>query len=204
MEHSPKKKLNPMHYSINDNFPLYSIFIFILIALADFILNILPCNIITIISNNIYLKHFIGFLTMVFFVVIVVPLSNKKLNNILSKSALMYIIFLFVAKTEPQFFIPIIILMGILYLLFLKKEEYISNDISNENHNKINIIILINNSISLIILCLLIIGFVLYLGRKKYEYGENFIYITFLFGSNICNETVATIGFRKSLQHVLD
>ena len=196
------------HKSINDAFPVYSIFIFILLIAAGEILRIFPCSVADIIENNIYMKHFIGFLTMIFFVVLVVPIPDKKLNNILSKSVLMYAIFIFISKTESQFFIPIIILLGITYLLILKKVEYRETIERKENiqetFKKINTIVFINNSILVVIAVLIIIGFVLYLGRKKYEYGSDFSYITFIFGQNVCSNTVPTVPFSKSIQHLFD
>ena len=152
------EKQHKIHKSINDAFPVYSIFIFILLIAAGEILNIFPCSVIEVIENNIYLKHFIGFLTMIFFVVLVVPIPDKKLNNILSKSALMYAIFILISKTESQFFIPIIVLLGATYLLILKKAEYREAIDRKENIqetletlDKINTIVLINNSVLIII-----------------------------------------------------
>ena len=201
-------KTHKTHKSINDAFPIYSIFIFILLIAAGEILRIFPCSVVDIIDNNIYIKHFIGFLTMVFFVVLVVPIPDKKLNNILTKSVLMYSIFIVISKTESQFFIPIIILLGATYLLILKKIEYRETIERKEDVpgtlDKINRIILINNSILILIAILVITGFILFLGRKKYEYGNDFSYITFIFGRNTCNRTVPTIPFSKSIQHLFD
>jgi len=207
MNHSTEKQ-HTTHKSINDIFPLYSIFIFILLVSAGEILRIFPCSVVDIIENNIYMKHFIGFLAMIFFVVLLVPIPDKKLNNILSKSALMYAIFILISKTESQFFIPIIVLLGATYLLILKKVEYRESIDRKENIQetlkKIDTIVFINNSILIIIAILIIIGFILYLGRKKYEYGNNFSYITFVFGRNVCNNSISTVPFSKSLQHLFD
>lgn len=210
MDTSTEKQHNA-HKSINDAFPVYSIFIFILLIAAGEILRIFPCSVIDIIENNIYMKHFIGFLTMIFFVVLVVPIPDKKLNNILSKSVLMYAIFILITKTESQFFIPIIVLLGITYLLILKKVEYREEiernaniQVKTETLTKIDTIVLINNSILIVIAILIIIGFVLYLGRKKYEYGSDFSYITFMFGKNVCSKTAPTISFNNALYHIFD
>jgi hypothetical protein len=104
------------------------------------------------------------------------------------------------------------VLLGIIYLLILKKVEYreaIEKLKSNESDKKIinakiDTVVLINNSILLVIAILIIIGFSLYLGRKKYEYGKKFNYSTFLLSSNVCSKTAPTIGFKQSLQHIFD
>ena len=205
-------KNQSIHQSINDQFPVYSIFIFILIldsggALA----NLFPCHSVDLLENNIFLKHFIGFLNMTFFVVLLVPIPNKKLSNILFKSVLMYIVFLLISKTETYFFIPIIVLLGVIYLLILKKVEYQdaiekskSDVIDKSINDKIDTIVVINNSILLVIAILIVIGFSLYLGRKKYEYGKKFNYSTFILSSNVCAKTASTIDYKKALQHVFD
>jgi len=208
-----RSKMNQSHWlheSINDQFPVYSIFIYILVIMAGMTLNIFPCSVVNAIDDNIYVKHFIGYLTMTFSVVMLVPIKDKSLNKILIKSLLMYAIFISISKTEKDFFIPIIVLLGIIYLLILKKTEYqesikTANDRDKKTiTDKINGIVMINNSILLVIAVLIVFGFCVYLGRKKYEYGKRFNYMTFAFSNNACSKTASTIGFKKSLNHLFD
>lgn len=203
-------QLGWIHESINDQFPVYSIFIYILVIVAGMTLKVFPCSVVTAIDNNIYIKHFIGYLTMTFSVVMLVPIKDKNLNDILIKSLLMYAVFILISKTEKDFFIPIIVLLGMIYLLILKKAEYQelikkSNETDKKMiDGKIKTIVVINNSILLAIAVLIVIGFSAYLGRKKYEYGKSFNYLTFAFSNNACKKTAPTIGFKTSLNHLFD
>jgi hypothetical protein len=185
-----------MHYSIDDNFPLYSGFILILVIISALYLETFPCKFIRVIKENIYLKHFIGFLTMIFFVVLTSPIKNKKIFNVIKKSFIMYIIFIFLIKTNYHFFIAILILLGILYISMLNKYDLI-DEMNNENDktkkeeldNKINTIIVINNTIFIIVIILIIVGFLIYMGQKKIEYKDKFNYLTFIFGKIECKNT---------------
>ncbi len=192
--------------SINNKIPLYAIFIFFLIIFSSSASNLFPCRLSNLLENNIFIKHLIAFLTIIFFVVITVPIPKKELNNILIISVYLYLIFIFLSKTEVEFFIPILILMGIMYILILKKNEYnekIKYNNDNIVKNKKDRISIINNFITVIILLLIIIGFILYLGRKKYEYGDKFSYITFIFGKTKCSKSFSKINYKKSLKYYI-
>lgn len=185
-----------MYYSIDDNVPLYSGFILVLIIIGAVFLDTFPCKFIKVIRENIYLKHFIGLLTMIFFVILTAPIKNKKILNVIKKSVILYIIFLFFMKTNYIFFIIILILLAILYLSMLNKYDLI-DDVKDEKdivkkesaEKQINTIIVINNSIFVIVIILIIVGFLIYMGQKKVEYKDKFNYITFIFGKIDCNLT---------------
>ena len=197
-----------MIYSLDEFLPLYSIFILILIISAGFLTELFPCKLQRVLKENIYLKHFFCFLTMIFFVVLTTPLKDQNVLVIIKKSIALYIIFLFFIKTNFNFFIVIMILTGILYLSMLKKYELISESSSEKDPNKkkvieghIDTIIYINNCIFIIIIILIIIGFVLYLGEKKYEYKNDFNYTTFLLGKSECRNKSPEISMFKALEY---
>ena len=125
-----------MIYSLDEFLPLYSIFILILIISAGFLTELFPCKLQRVLKENIYLKHFFCFLTMIFFVVLTTALKDQNVLVIIKKSIALYIIFLFFIKTNFNFFIVIMILTGILYLSMLKKYELISESSSEKDPNK--------------------------------------------------------------------
>jgi hypothetical protein len=65
-----------------------------------------------------------------------------------------------------------------------------------------NLIIKINNGLSIAVFILIFIGFMIYMGRKKYEYKNNFSYLTFIFGKVECKGTISNIDYSTSLKHV--
>jgi len=183
-----------MSDSYNERLPLYAIFILVLIATSEHISALMPCKIQNILKNNIFVKHFLCLLTMIFFVVITTePLKDKNLLEIFSKSLVLYFIFLLLIKNDYRVFILVIFLLGILYLITIKKYELLDilkkeND-PNQKKNiekQINTIIYIDNIFFIIILIFIIIGFLIYAQEKRKEYNDKFNYITFLLGKVKC------------------
>lgn len=196
--------------SLDDKIPLYSIFILILIISASFITELFPCKVREILTNNIYIKHLFAFLTMIFFVVLSSPIKDTNILNIILKSFLVYIIFIFTTKTHHLFFITIIILLGLLYILIIKKSE-VNDNINNEKNelekkkliNLLDNINLINNIIFIVTIILIIIGFLIYYGKKKYQYKKDFNFIIFLFGKPDCNYKKSTISMTNSIKYAI-
>jgi Na+/H+ antiporter NhaC len=92
-----------------------------------------------------------------------------------------------IIKTDYRFFIAIIILLAVLYLRMLKKYELIAMlDDEDIKDPTIDTMIYINNIIFISVIVLTIIGFFIYMGKKKYEYKNKFSYINFLFGIYKC------------------
>ena len=125
-----------------------------------------------------------------------------------NRGILSFIIFILISKTEYGFFIAIIILTAVIYILYLKRNEIAKRkeDSTNEELEKLektkNLIIKINNGISIVVFILIFIGFMIYMGRKKYEYKTNFSYLTFIFGKVECKGTISNIDISTSLKHV--
>lgn len=174
--------------------PLFSIFILFLIISSHYIASLIPCKIHNILENNIYMKHFLCLLTMIFFVVLTTQtLKDKSLTVVIKKSIILYFIFLLLIKNNHYFFIINIILLGILYLVSIKKNHLL--DTLNNKKNKddqrkirkeINNISILDNYLFVLILILIIIGFIIYFNKKRNQYKDKFNYITFLLGKIKC------------------
>jgi hypothetical protein len=193
-------------YNLDEKIPFYSIFILFLIVSAAFITEIFPCKVRQVLTKNMYVKHFFALLTMIFFVVLSSPLKDSNILDVIFKSLLVYIIFIFATKTHYIFFIIIIIFLGLLYVLIIKKGE-INNNINDEKNEieKYKLIILsnnitlVNNIIFILTFILIIIGFFIYYGQKKYEYKKNFNFFIFLFGKSNCSYKKSKINMINSL-----
>lgn len=201
-------------FSIQDHFPVYSVFLLILIISASSLESLFPCRLKYAIYNNIYIKHLFAFMTMVFFVVLTIPISDKKIYDIIPKTFLLYAFFLFLIKTEFHFFIIILIIISIIYILVLRKTE-IKDDIerekikssqsdsieSSEKVAEYNTIVTVNNTLFISIVPMLLIGNLIYLGRKKQQYKDKFSILKFIFGNFKCNHQPHNIPIRKSLEY---
>jgi len=187
-----------------EDIPLYSIFILLLILSGGYATELIPCRLKYVLSKSIFLRHFICFLTLIFFVSLLeIENKDKKIYQIILRSFLLYIFFIFLIKTQYQFFIAILILLAIIYLLKLKNDE-ILND-KEKDIKLYNTLLKIRDMLKIIVLILIFIGFIVYLGQKKYEYKNKFSYVVFLFGALKCKNTFdKDISISQSLKYILN
>jgi hypothetical protein len=193
------------YINIQEVLPLYSVFILILILSGGYIIQLIPCKLQKILDTNVFIKHLFAFLTLIFLVTIVDPNNtSKKLSTIIYTSFLLYIFFIVIIKTHYKFFISIIIVLGIKYLLLLYKNQIQDENKNNEIelNNKLQNIVLIQDILFGVVIFLLLIGFLVYYGEKKYEYKNKFNFITFLFGKPNCAYTPQKISIYESLKYV--
>ena len=195
-------------FSINDKVPIYCIFTFFLLIFADSTSDLFPCQLRRVLDNNLILKHGMVYLTITFLIVLLENIPDKSLYKIFSVSFYLYISFILISKTEYGFFVPILIITAVIYILYLKREELhkqeetASKKEKEELQKKHDLIIKINNGLIIVIFILTIIGFLVYMGRKKFEYKNNFNYLTFIFGKTECNDSTSNIDISTSLKYL--
>ena len=191
----------------NEQLSIYSIFVFFLIISSNYLGELFPCRIQKVLSNNVYLKHIFGFLTLSFFVVLTDPSKKYNYKKVFRESALLYLIFIIFSKNNFNFFIIGLILLGIIYILNLIKVDLEGNIIENstkeeqdKNKNLINLIEKIKNILLIIFIINIIIGFILYMGEKKIEYKNNFNYIIFFMGQSKCKDKTPSTNIISSFK----
>ena len=184
-----------------------AIFIFLLIVSGNYLGNLFPCRIQDSFENNMYAKHFLGYFTLLFFVLFTMDEQIRNVNYILLGSFILYITFLLLSSTPHYIWFSIFIIAAIIYVFELKKREY--NALKNkENKNKmvnsIDNVNMIQYSLGALNAVLLVIGFLIYMGEKKIEYGKNFHYGMFLFGKPSCRGKTKKTSILNSLKHSFD
>ena len=209
---------------------IYSIFILFLIISSNYLGELFPCRIQKLLSENIYLKHIFGYLTLSFFVVLVDPYKKINITTVFRESIILYTLFLFLINTQQYFFIFSIFLLFLIYIVYLKKIEYeeniniksnsIDNDkdkekekqielkkqTNNDNNYEYKLYILnkINYFLYILFIIVIIIGFLIYMGEKKIEYKDKFSYIKFIFGLPKCRNKSPDVDFIKSIQYIFN
>ena len=167
------------------------VLLFILIVSGNYIGKLLPCRVQHKLEHNMILKHFIGILTLSFFVILSLT-SYDKLSNIkkILLSFLLYIFFLAFAKTHYSVWFTLIILTSIIYILYLVKQDIEENRyLLFKNKNKeenINLLTKINKIISYLTLIIVFVGTIVYYLQKKKEYKKNFNFFKFFIGNTKC------------------
>lgn len=189
--------------NINDRIPLYIIFILILIISANSLLPLFPCRFQKILGNNMLVKHLFAFFIMIFSVILTSHVKdNKNINNIFSISIILYLIFILITKCNEYFFFLIIALLGISYLITIEKTN--KKDNYNKTKKELEIYEEIITTIYVTIILFIICGVIIYMGKKKYQYKNNFNYYDFFFG--VCKIPLHItqsdkISISKSLEH---
>lgn len=176
--------------NLQNEYPLHTIFIFFLIISANYLGQLYPCKIQDAFTRNIYLKHFFGFLTLIFFVLLAEPNTSHSFTNTLSKSFVLYIIFLILMNTNTMFFIISLITLAGIYLVSIKKKER-TKILRNELYFDT-----VNDALYIVFSISTLVGFLIYMGEKKIEYKNNFRYVTFILGNPVCK------GFSPKTKYV--
>ena len=168
-----------------------SVFVVLLIISGNFLGELMPCRVRKELSENMWLKHFFGYLTLVFFAVLTV-FKNSNIN-VLILSFIIYLYFLLLSKTNWRFWMAVVFLLGVAYFIYVWKTSVYDvmlekNDIIYINSNKdLKMIADTIQNVSVILAFILtIIGVIVYLGNKKREYGKDFSYTYFYLGKPEC------------------
>lgn len=184
-----------------------AIFVFTLIVSDNFIQDLLPCAVQYHLTNNMMLKHIIGFLTLFFFGILALP----QLANIegMGKSFLLYIIFVINTRTYHKVWLILFLLYAVVYLIHiarLQADTYLDNQIKTMNKEKksskeisYNQDILTKRYIFIAnygyvvekvclytIIILTIIGLIMFVGEKKLEFGKKFKWKDFFLLKPLC------------------
>ena len=179
------------------NIPIWNVFVLFLIIASNYIGELFPCRVQNLLIGNVYLKHFIAFLTLMFFVVLTDSSSQKKkFMVIFTDSIKLYFLWLLLINCDKKFFVVGLLLLGLLYILQLIKNDYVIDKIEDKQVNDENkyekdektlkLIENIERIIFIIFFIVLVLGFTVYMGEKKIEYKNKFNYITFIFGKPSC------------------
>lgn len=185
---------------------LSAIFIFTLIISGNYIGELFPCKIQRILTNNMLIKHFFGFITLFFFGVLAVP----ELNNVrgLLSSIVLYLIFLINANTNYKIWIGVVILYAFLYLINIIKKGYIEKIETESKENAvlptllkdkqmIRLITIFEWIAIVLIIVSTMFGFIIYVGEKKIEYGKKFNWFTFLSGKPNCRHQSPDLTYKE-------
>ena len=167
------------------------VLLFILVVSGNYIGELLPCRVQYQLQHNIYLKHLMGVLTLSFFVILTSS-SYSKFSNIrkLLLSFILYIFFLAFAKTHYSVWFTLIVLISIIYVSSLIKEDMINDKYkifkNMEKNKQITLLNKINNVLSIISLIIVSFGVIIYYLEKEKEYKKKFSFFKFFIGKITC------------------
>jgi hypothetical protein len=163
-----------------------NLFILYLVISSNFLANLFGCKIQKAFNENMLLKHLLGFFTLYFFISLTESSSSVEsdLTSRLKFAAFIYIWFILSTRVDIRFWTVLITMLGIVYLLQLNKD--IESKKQNPDNEKIEKYNKYQDILIKLAFIVTVVGFFVYLGAKKYEYGSKFNYTTFITGNVSC------------------
>lgn len=182
---------------------LIAIFVFVLIVSGNYLGELFPCRVQAIFNSNMYVKHTLGFLTLLFFVALTIP-ELKEQENFLGYTSLIYLWFVMMAKCYYTIWFIVFGLVGLLYVTQMYKGDKEKKG-SEEGSQDMEMLKQVERIIIVVAFIMTVFGFLVYMGAKKREYAKKFSYLQFIFGMPSCRgSSPAFPGYLTLLSHAFD
>jgi len=174
-----------------------NVFVLYLVLAGQFLDPLFPCHSKRLLEKSMVLRHVLGYLTLLFFIVIIDEFTDAITSAplILGLCSAIYVWFMLSSKMTGPTWIALMITLSTLYLvdLFVSRIDKPSAEltlwVSRANTTLITIAILLTG-----------VGVIAYLGEKKLDYGSSFRYLTFFLGKETCRGTISTVPFWKAIR----
>lgn len=170
------------------------LFIFFVTLGGNFVAQLFPCQVQRAFTENIYYKHFLAFFILFFAIV----LTNKSelTNRVVFKAIALYCLFIVLTRMDKNFFLLFFVILCIKFIV-INKMTHAADPSLKQKYERIDKIL------SYILICNGIVGFALYYGQKRFEYGDRFNSFTFLLGKPSCSKRTLPTNYARNLAHIL-
>jgi hypothetical protein len=174
-----------------------NVFILYLVLAGSFLQPLFPCHSTRLFESSMWIRHVLGFLTLIFFVVVVDTEIDDymPLGTILTASAVIYFWFLISSKMTANWWVGLAVLLAALYLIDLYESRQKSEPPEMEARLGIAKKVILGVS-----MLLTLGGFLIYVGEKKLEYKGGFSYATLLLGTPVCKGTPNKTPYLESFK----
>lgn len=146
-----------------------SIYTLFLLISSNYLGTLFGCNIQRILTNNVFIKHLFGFMTMYAFAI---SYEHEFKHKVLY-AIFYYVMFVFVMRTDYRFTIAIIVIFFIIHELDTNEELVEYKNFIHEKLIAFNIV-------------LIVIGFLVYLNKQRKDHTTNWSWSKFLMGTPSC------------------
>lgn len=170
--------------------PLYMVFVLYLVISSNFLAQLFSCRLRFLLDNSMIAKHIIGYMTLLFFVVLSSGSGMTTTDAILNSLAI-YVVFWFSTRMSLEYFVVFIVLAFVLYIMELYQKENARTRIRDAQ-----------TAIQSVMVVVLVVGFVFYMVEKMIEYRNDFSFQTFLLGKPECRGRSPNISHRQALQFI--
>ena len=142
---------------------------------------IMSCGIQKLVLESIYVKHVI-FFVLIYFAIGFVDSNTTDVLSILLSAFVVYFLFMILMKSQKEYVLGAVVLLGGLYVMRKIRESY--DPVTDSD--KIGFIDTLSAMLTVLIFIVLILGFIIYFRRQYMEHKKDFSLNRFFFGTNKC------------------
>jgi cytochrome c biogenesis factor len=164
------------------------VFVLYLIISSNFLAQLFSCRLQEMMNNSMLAKHFVGYMTLLFFVVLSSGDTYSTTSAILY-SLYLYLIFWFSTRISSEYLLVFLLLTATLYILQLYEKQ--------NGEQKSRRLEITQEVIRWFMFVVLVVGFIFYWIEKKIEYKNKFSILTFIAGRPVCRNKSPTVTTDK-------
>jgi hypothetical protein len=175
---------------------LRALFTLFLLIGVNFLDDLYSCRIKDVMRNSMIAKHIVAFLTLHIFVTLTSKEGKEEafIGNI-KKSVVVYLMFLISTRVRYEFFWIFVVGLLVYYAgsLYVERHEGTLEKLPSDLERRTieRRIKQLNEYLSYLLnflLVVLAVGFLIFLGEKRAEYGERFDFGSFMVGDLVCGK----------------
>ena len=171
------------------------LFVLYLVISSNFLAPTFNCRVQELFNTSMFMKHALGFLTLVFFVVIASISETMSFLNLMLVSIGLYVWFILSTRVHLHTFILLITLLGIVYVIDLYQKK-----ITKPEPTRDKMLEDVKKVLSILALVVTLVGVVIYLGEKKIEYKSHFSLSKFFLGNPKCRGLSPNVTIGEDLE----
>lgn len=189
----PLTEISANEFSAKFGSLIGGLFVFYLLLFGNFTGDLLNCQIQGFVKNNKYIRHLIGFFVLYFFVNLASPNVNWNAGIKFGFTMALYLLFLLSNRSEKYIMLTNIALLALVYILQIVRDtdqgtmddENSSEEEKQNASEELERIKIVQIVVACIIGVAIIFGFIMHVGRRKLEYGEDFDFAKMLFDTSV-------------------
>ena len=201
VSHTELMNSNAISMGINKVLPVSSLFVLFMIIGGNFLAPLFPCKLQRMLTNNMYVKHVLGLLTLIFFVELADVGSEMTLGQTFVSSIMLYIWFILTTAMEAKVFMALVVLFAVMYSLRIYLNQ-LDKEATPDSIRLTTKLRKLEEYMYYLSIVLTLFGVIAYYGRKKSELGRVFSLTKFFLGKATCKGTGSKMtvieGFRKA------
>ena len=151
--------------------------------LFGFFSSLLGCDLQRAVTGNMYIKHLVALITFFFLMTVIDTDNEAGIVETWIKTFVVYILFLMSTKSKLIASITVLLILIVDQTLKIHMQQVLKRNPTED----LSTIQKVRDNLFKILVAVIIIGYIHYFIRARSEYGNNFSYSKFVFGTVQCS-----------------